>query len=199
MAFPAVRRAGAVRVRAASPDDAAAIAAIYAPYVTASVISFETEAPDEVEIARRIAEGGDLYPWFVACDPETGEVTGYAYACAFRARPAYRFSVETTVYVADGAQRRGIGTLLYATLLPVLEGQGYAQAIAAITLPNEASVRLHERLGFHQVGTYERVGFKFREWRSVGLWQRGLCPLSTRPEEPKPFSAVWAGLPQPPQ
>jgi phosphinothricin acetyltransferase len=182
-----------VRVRAASPDDAAAIAAIYAPYVTASVISFETEAPGAAVIAQRMAEGADLYPWLVACDPETGEVTGYAYACAFRTRPAYRFSVETTVYVADGAQRRGIGTLLYGALLPVLEAQGYAQAIAAITLPNEASVRLHERLGFHQVGTYERVGFKFREWRSVGLWQRALCPLSTRPEEPKPVSAVRAG------
>ena len=73
----------------------------------------------------------------------------------------------------------------------MLEAQGFAQAIAAITLPNEASVRLHERLGFRQVGTYEKVGFKFREWRSVGLWQRPLAPLSTRPEEPKPVSAVW--------
>ena len=97
-----------MKVRVASPDDAAAIAAIYAPYVTASVISFETEAPDAAEVARRMAEGGDLYPWFVACDPETDAVLGYAYACAFRSRPAYRFSVETTVYVADGTQRRGI-------------------------------------------------------------------------------------------
>src|SRR5207237_10000230 len=140
LAAPVVCRAGAVKVRIANSDDAGAIAAIYARYVTASVISFETEAPDAAGIARRMAEGGDLYPWFVACDPETGAVAGYAYACAFRARPAYRFSVETTVYIADGAQRRGIGTLLYGTLLPVLEGQGYAQALAAITLSNEASV-----------------------------------------------------------
>jgi len=95
------------------------------------------------------------------------------------------------VYVADGAHRRGIGTTLYAHLLPVLEAQGFTQAIAAITLPNEASVRLHEKMGFRQVGTYEKVGFKFREWRSVGLWQRALAPLSTRPEEPKPVSMVW--------
>ena len=183
-----------MRIRAASPDDAAAIAAIYAPYVTASVISFETEAPDADEIARRMAEGADHYTWLVACDPDTDELTGYAYACAFRTRPAYRFSVETTVYVADGAHRRGIGSSLYRTLLPVLEAQGYAQAIAAITLPNQASVTLHERFGFRRVGAYERVGFKFREWRSVGLWQRALAPLSTRPEEPKPVSAVWAGL-----
>lgn len=182
-----------MRIRAAIADDAAAIAAIYAPYVTGTVVSFETEAPDADEIARRMTDGDGLYPWFVACDPDSGTVLGYAYGAAFRSRPAYRFSVETTVYVADGAQRRGIGTQLYKILLPVLEMQGYAQAIAAITLPNQASVILHERLGFRQAGTYEKVGFKFREWRSVGLWQRALCPLSTRPEEPKQFSAVWSG------
>ena len=180
-----------MKVRAATAADAAAIASIYAPYVTGTVVSFETEAPDAPEIARRMAEGSGHYPWLVACDGETAAVLGYAYACAFRTRPAYRFSVETTVYVADGAHRRGIGTLLYRTLLPVLEAQGYAQAIAAITLPNQASVMLHERLGFRQVGAYEKVGFKFREWRTVGLWQRALCPLSTRPEEPKPFGEVW--------
>lgn len=179
-----------MRIRAARPDDAAAIAAIYAPYVIGSVVSFETEAPDAAEIARRMAGDADKYPWVVACE-EDGTVLGYAYATAFRTRPAYRFSVETTVYVADGAERRGIGSALYGILLPVLEVQGYAQAIAAITLPNHASVMLHERFGFRQIGTYEKVGFKFREWRSVGLWQRALCPLSTRPEEPKPVSAVW--------
>jgi phosphinothricin acetyltransferase len=179
-----------VKPRRATADDAAAIASVYAPYVRASVVSFETEAPDEAEMRGRIESGADLYPWLVACDDEGG-VRGYAYACAFRARPAYRFTVETTVYVADGAHRRGIGTLLYRALLPILEAQGFAQAIAAVTLPNEASVRLHEGLGFRQAGTYEKVGFKFGEWRSVGLWQRALAPLSTRPEEPRPVSAVW--------
>lgn len=179
-----------MKVRRATADDAAAIASIYAPYVQASVVSFEMEAPDEAEMRGRIEDGGDLYPWFVACEDDAPPL-GYAYACAFRARPAYRFTVETTVYVADGAHRRGIGTLLYRTLLPVLEAQGFAQAIAAITLPNEASVRLHEGLGFRPAGVYEKVGFKFREWRSVGLWQRGLALLSTRPEEPKPASMVW--------
>ncbi len=187
-----------MRIRAATADDAAAIAAIYAPYVIGSVISFETEAPDAAEIARRMAGDLAFYPWLVACDADDA-VLGYAYATAFRSRPAYRFSVETTVYVADGAQRQGVGSRLYRTLLPVLEAQGYAQAIAAITLPNHASVMLHERLGFRQVGVYDKVGFKFREWRSVGLWQRALCPLSTRPEEPKPFSAIWSGQPPPPQ
>lgn len=177
-------------VRAATADDAAAIAAIYAPYVTGTAVSFETEAPDAGAMARRMAEGAGRYPWLAACGGD-GALLGYAYACAFRARPAYRFSVETTVYVADGAQGRGAGRALYGALLPVLEAQGYAQAIAAITLPNAASVRLHEHFGFRQVGVYEEVGFKQSGWHSVGLWQRELCPLSTRPEEPKPFSAVW--------
>jgi phosphinothricin acetyltransferase len=159
--------------------------------VRASVVSFETEAPDAAEIRARIAAVGDLYPWLVACD-EDGAVRGYAYGCAFRTRPAYRFSVETTVYVADGAHRRGIGALLYRQLIALLEAQGFTQAIGAITIPNEASVALHESLGFVRAGTYEKVGFKLGSWRSVGLWQRPLAPMAACPEEPRPVSAVWS-------
>jgi len=180
-----------VRIRRATADDAAAIASIYAPYVRASVVSFETEAPDAAEIRDRIAALGDLYPWLVACD-EDGAVRGYAYGCAFRTRPAYRFSVETTVYVADGAHGRGIGTLLYRALLALLEAQGFTQAIGAITVPNEASIALHESLGFARAGTYEKVGFKLGDWRSVGLWQRPLAAMAARPEEPRSVSAVWS-------
>jgi L-amino acid N-acyltransferase YncA len=179
-----------VRTRRATDGDAAAIASIYAPYVRASVVSFETEAPDEAEMRERIAALGDLYPWLVACD-EDGSMLGYAYGSAFRTRPAYRFTVETTVYVADGAHRRGIGRLLYRQLLALLEAQGFTQAIGAITIPNEASIRLHELLGFVRAGTYEKVGFKLGEWRSVGLWQRPLAPMAPRPEEPRPVSSVW--------
>ena len=181
-----------MRIRRATADDAAAIASIYAPYVRDSVVSFETEAPDEAEIRRRIEGLGDLYPWLAACDAD-GAMLGYAYACAFRPRLAYRFSVETTVYVAQEAHGRGIGTALYGTLLPVLEAQGFVQAIGAITVPNEASIALHERFGFIRAGTYEKVGFKLGEWRSVGLWQRPLAPMTAEPEEPRPVSAVWAG------
>jgi phosphinothricin acetyltransferase len=187
-----------VRIRPARPDDAAAIAAIYAPYVTGSVVSFETEAPDAAEIARRMAGDGGTFPWLAACD-EDDVLRGYAYATAFRSRPAYRFSVETTVYVADDAHGRGIGRALYAAMLPVLEAQGFAQAIAAITLPNPASVTLHERFGFRRVGIYEEVGFKQGGWHSVGLWQRGLAPLSDTPAEPKPLSAPGVPWPPPPQ
>ena len=99
----------------------------------------------------------------------------------------------------DGSARRGVGTSLYKALFPVLEAQGYAQAIAAITLPNPSSVCLHERFGFRHVGTYEEVGFKLGEWRSVGLWQRALAPLGDSPGEPKPLSAIAADWPPPPQ
>lgn len=179
-----------MKVRAAVADDAAAIAAVYAPYVTDSPISFETEAPDAAAIARRMDEAGGLYPWLVTCESRAGPVLGYAYAAAFRTRPAYRFSVETTVYVAGGAQRRGVGRALYAALLPVLEAQGFAQAIAAITLPNEGSVGLHESFGFRRIGAYEEVGFKQGGWHSVGLWQRALAPLGEAPAEPRPLSAL---------
>ena len=179
-------------IRRATADDAAAIATIYAPYVLGSVVSFETEAPDEAEMRSRIEAIGDAYPWLVACD-EVGRILGYAYGAAFRTRPAYRFSVETTVYVAEGAQRRGIGRQLYQKLLALLEAQGFTQAIGAITVPNEGSIALHEALGFVRAGTYETVGFKLGEWRSVGLWQRALAPMTARPEEPLPVTGVWKG------
>ncbi|HEV2748706.1 MAG TPA: arsinothricin resistance N-acetyltransferase ArsN1 family B [Allosphingosinicella sp.] len=181
-----------MKLRAATPADAAAIAEIYAPYVTATAISFETVAPDAAEMAARIEAGLTLYPWLAAAD-DSGTILGYAYAGAFRARPAYRFAVETTVYVADRAQRKGIGRLLYRALLGTLQAQGFTQAIAAITLPNEASVALHQALGFEEAGVYRQVGYKLGQWRSVGLWQRGLASPSPWPAEPKPVADVWSG------
>jgi phosphinothricin acetyltransferase len=180
-----------VTIRLAGPDDAAAIAAIYAPYVTDSSVSFETEPPDAAEIGDRIQGCGPLYPWFVALGDD-GAVIGYGYANAFRARRAYRFAVETSVYLAEGQQGRGLGSALYGRLLPLLEAQGFTQAIAAITLPNAASVRLHERHGFVQVGTYRDVGHKLGAWHSVGLWQRPLAPLTESPAEPLPYAPLLA-------
>lgn len=173
-----------MKLRDATPDDAAAIADIYAPFVTASAVSFETEPPDEAAMRARIDAGGELYPWLVA--EEDGSVLGYAYAARFRDRPAYRFVVETSVYLRADAVGRGLGRQLYQPLLARLESQGFTQAIAAITLPNEASVRLHERLGFERAGTYRRVGWKFGAWHDVGLWQRALAVAGTPPAEPRP-------------
>lgn len=180
-----------MRIRRATADDAAVIASIYAPYVLATAVSFETEPPGGEEMASRILAAGDAYPWLAAFE-EGGPLLGYAYAAPFRARPAYRFAVETSVYVAEGAHRQGLGASLYRALLALVETQGFAQAIAAITLPNQASEILHEKLGFVRVGTYEKVGFKLCEWRSVGLWQRPLARLSGHPPEPRPVSAIWS-------
>ena len=161
-----------MEVRPARPDDAGAIAAIYAPHVVEGVASFETEAPDAAEIARRMATSA-LYPWFVA--EVAGEVGGYAYASAFGERAAYRRTVETTVYVSEAAQGRGLGRRLYGVLLNDLRTRGFAQAIARIALPNPASVALHAALGFQLAGVLRSVGRKHGRWIDVGLWQCGLA------------------------
>lgn len=179
-------------LRLATAADAAALASIYRPYVTDTPVSFENAPPDAAEMGARIESGGDLYPWFVACDDDEVAL-GYASASAFRTRPAYRFTVETSVYLVQPAVGRGLGRRLYTALLETLAAQGFAQAIGAITLPNEGSVALHEKLGFTRAGTYRDVGFKFGAWHSVGLWQRGLAPLDDNPPEPKRVSEVWRG------
>jgi phosphinothricin acetyltransferase len=175
-----------VRLRWAYPDDAAAIAGIYAPYVSGSAVSFETEVPDEAEVRRRIEAGGQLHPWIVAQADDA--VIGYAYAGTFRPRAAYAHVVETSVYLAADTHGRGYGRHLYAKLIDILVAQGFTQAIAAIALPNEASARLHEALGFVRAGIYRQVGYKLGEWHDVGLWQRTLAPASNPPRELVPFA-----------
>ncbi|QAY77661.1 GNAT family N-acetyltransferase [Sphingosinicella sp. BN140058] len=178
-----------MKVRPACIGDAAAIADIYRPYVAETVITFEDEAPESAAIEARMEAAGAMYPWLVA-EGADGTIAGYAYACAFRARTAYRFSVETTVYVRQGGGRRGVGSLLYRPLLAALEAQGFTQAIAAISLPNSDSVGFHERFGFVQTGTYAQVGWKLGRWIDVGLWQRPLARAATPPREPRPLANV---------
>lgn len=178
-----------MKLRLATAQDAAAMAALYAHYVTETAVSFETEPPSEAEFRSRLA-AGPIHPWLAALDDE-GRLLGYASATAFRGRPAYRFTVETSVYLDRAAQGRGIGRRLYAALIPLLERQGFAQAIAAITLPNAASVRLHESFGFIPAGVYRQVGYKLGQWHSVGLWQRPLASLPDRPQPPRPFAPLW--------
>lgn len=176
-------------IRLAAAGDAAAIAAIYRPYVEDSWISFEEGSPDAAEMARRMR--GDLpgfHPWLVA--EEDGGLLGYAASSPFRARPAYRWAVETGIYLARTAKGRGVGRALLTSLIDLLERQGYVAAIGAIALPNDASVALHEKLGFEHNGTYRGVGFKFGQWLDVGLWQKELSPRGTAPREPRPFAMV---------
>ena len=166
-------------IRAASPEDAGAVAAIYAPYVRDTVITFEEDAPDAAEMAVRMAAGGTLYPWLVAED-DAG-LLGYAYARPYHARTAYRWTCETTIYLARGRRGRGIGRPLYAELLVRLEVAGFVTAIAAITVPNEESTRFHDKLGFREVGRVEGVGFKHGAWRDVGYMQRDLAVRGVPP------------------
>lgn len=162
-----------------STRDAAACAAIYAPHVEGSAVSFEEQAPDAEEMRRRIEHYGTGHAWLVA--ERGGQVVGYAYATAFNERPAYRWSAGVSVYVADGERGRGVGRALYEALFERLRERGFRKACAGITLPNEASVALHESLGFQQVGTNPEIGWKNGAWRDVGWWQLELAPAGDGP------------------
>jgi phosphinothricin acetyltransferase len=170
----------AIIVRLASSGDAAAIVAIYRPYVETTHFTFEEVPPDAAEIADRLA--GPIHPWLVA--EEHGSVVGYASASPMRNRAAYRWSVETGIYLAPLAQGRGIGRRLLATHLDLLEQSRFVTAIAGIALPNAPSVALHEKLGFTLAGIERGVGFKLGRWVDVGRWQRDLAPRGAVPEEP---------------
>jgi phosphinothricin acetyltransferase len=174
-------------IRVVGPSDAAAVAAIYAPIVETTFISFETEAPGPAEIARRIAAHLPTHPWLVFED--AAGVGGYAYAGPHQARDAYRWSVNVSVYLAERARGRGVGGQLYAELLRILRRQGFHMAFAGIALPNPASVGFHEAMGFRPVGLYPQAGHKLGAWRDVGYWALELQPLPD-PAEPIPFARL---------
>jgi L-amino acid N-acyltransferase YncA len=176
-------------LRLAAPEDAAQIAAIYAPFCLETAVSFETAAPDEVTIRGRIEAVLERYPWLVAV-AENGEVVGYAYAGKHRERAAYRWSVDFTAYLATSARGRGIGTALYRALVALCQTLGYYRAFAAITLPNEASVGLHEKIGFKPIGVYRRVGFKLGIWHDVGWWSLDLLAEADTPSEPRSIQEI---------
>ena len=156
-------------IRPVKSEDAPAIAAIYAPMVEDEVTSFELDAPDASEMAERIRRTCRTHPWIVAED-EDGRILGYAYGTVFRGRAAYRFAAETSVYLHPEARGQGIGFALSERLNELLVERGFHLAIAVITLPNDSSVRLHERLGYVAAGSLPDVGRKFDEWHDVGLW-----------------------------
>jgi L-amino acid N-acyltransferase YncA len=163
-----------VEVRTATLADAAACAAIYAPYVEDTAITFETDAPTAAEMSSRITTALAAHEWLVLV-ADAG-VIGYAYAREFKSRAAYGWSVETSVYLARGQRGGGGGRLLYTELLARLAGRGYRRAFAGITLPNDASVAFHRALGFADSGVFRRVGWKLNEWRDVAWLQVDLLP-----------------------
>ena len=166
-------------IRIATPEDADACAAIYAPYVTETAISFETEPPTSAEMADRIA---NAIAWFVF--EVDGRVAGYAYAGPFHPRAAYRWACEVSVYLEPGRRRTGAGRALYDVLLRDLADRGYRMAIAGMTLPNPASEGLHRALGFEPVGTYRDIGYKFGAWHDVAWTQLVLARGDDTPAEP---------------
>ena len=189
-------------IRFATPADAAAVRSIYAPFVESTPISFEETPPTVSEVETRLEETLETYPWLV-CELE-GEVVGYAKAGPLRSMAAYEWTVELSVYIDTAARRSGVASGLYTALLEVLEHQGYHSAYAAITVPNPASDRFHERMGFEAVGDFPRAGYTEGEWRDVRWWYRpiggalsdsdsGTGPdTEPAPDSPTPLSVVMS-------
>ena len=171
------------RIRSAEPDrDALRVAEIYRPAVEGNFISFEETAPTADEMAGRMRKVLARMPWLVA-EEESGVVVGYAYAGPHRERAAYRWSVDISVYVDPAWHRRGVGRMLYDELLERLRGQGFVNVYAGVTLPNPASVALHEAIGMRRIGVYERVGYKLGEWRDVAWFGMRLLEPGNPPPE----------------
>ncbi|WP_049985779.1 GNAT family N-acetyltransferase [Halobellus rufus] len=180
-----------VRLRPARPDDAAAVRDIYAPYVRETPTTFRTEVPSVEHVADEIREkrAAEKYPWYAAVDADS-TLVGYAYASQLRGRSAYRWVVETSIYVDPDAQRDGIGTRLYDRLLETLREQGYCGAYAALGMPNPESEAFHERHGFERIGAFPAAGYKLGGWHDVVWYHRRLRNPDGEPAEPRPVSAV---------
>ncbi|RDS85609.1 GNAT family N-acetyltransferase [Dyella psychrodurans] len=175
-------------IRIARAEDAAAVHAIYAPAVTDSAITFETELPGAEAMRQRILTRLHHYPWLVW--EEDGQVLAYAYATRFRERAAYDWIAETSIYVHADARRRGIARRLYGVLLDVMALQGINQAVGVITMPGEVSVALHESMGFTPAGIWRKAGYKSGRWWDVGVWQKEL----QAPENPPAPLAAFSSL-----
>jgi L-amino acid N-acyltransferase YncA len=169
------------RTRDAEVGDGAACAAIYAPYVSDTAITFEIDPPSPADMAERITEATRRHAWVVL--EAGGSVVGYAYARPVNPRAAYRWACEVSVYLEVGRRRTGAGRTLYEALLDRLTQRGFRVAIAGMTLPNDASVGLHAAIGFEPVGTYRRIGFKHGSWHDVVWTQRILASGEDPPPE----------------
>jgi L-amino acid N-acyltransferase YncA len=172
-----------VIVRDATESDAAACAAIYAPYVEETSVSFEIEPPTPDEMALRISQARRRHAWLVL--EVDGRVVGYAYGRQFAERAAYRWSCEVSIYLERNRHRSGGGRLLYETLLARLADRGYRRAMAGMSLPNDASVEFHRALGFDPVGVYHRVGWKNGSWLDVAWVQKTILDADDPPAEPR--------------
>jgi L-amino acid N-acyltransferase YncA len=177
-----------MQIRIATKDDSPAIAAIYAPIVEHTHISFELEPPGADEMWGRLSKALENHVGLVA---ETdGRIDGYAYASKYREKPAYTWSTETTIYVRDGVRGKGVGRTLYRTLLRILAAQNYRQAYGGIALPNAASIALHEAVGFKHIGVNPEAGYKLGRWHDLGWWAFQLNTADGEPAPPVPLKAL---------
>jgi len=175
-------------IRLATTNDARAISKIYEPYCLDSPATFELQPASQIEIAERIAKVLTRFPYLVA--EVDGEIVAYAYASQHKERAAYRFSADVSVYVRRDNIGRGRGKVLYAVLLPLLEAQGFRNALAGITLPNAGSVALHSKFGFVDVGVYKNIGYKLGKWHDVVWMQKVLGSYENQPIEPLKIAKI---------
>jgi L-amino acid N-acyltransferase YncA len=177
----------AVLIRLAGPRDADRIAAIYRPYVETTRITFEEVPPTAADIRERMSN--PVHPWLVL--EVDGATVGYTSTATMRARAAYRWSVETGIYLEQSAHGRGLGKLLLHRHLDLLERQGFVSAFGGIALPNDASIAVHKSLGFALMGVERGCGYKLGEWADVARFQKDLAPRTVPPAELRPFVEMW--------
>ena len=171
------------RIRTARSEDAAALAAIYAPFVTGTVVSFELDAPSVEEFQRRIEATSTAFAYVVAEVVESGEIAGYAYYGTLRSRPAYQWAAETSIYLAPAHQGRGLGSVLVEAIERLMAAQGIALSVACITSDNTGSIAFHERLGYEHCGEFCNCAFKLGRWLSVTWMEKQLLPCMEKPAE----------------
>ncbi len=175
-------------IRIATTDDSESILKIYGPYIENTSYTFETEVPSIDSFKERIISCLQNWPWLV-CEIDGG-IAGYAYGARHRERAAYQWSLESSVYIHDDYQRRGVARALYTALINILRLQGFRNLYAGINLPNDKSVSFHEKLGFEYFATYKNVGYKLGRWKNVGWWQLQLNEYSMEPEPPTKFPGI---------
>ncbi|WP_155971739.1 GNAT family N-acetyltransferase [Streptococcus ruminantium] len=161
-----------IEIRSVRPSDVEELVAIYAPYVEETVITFETQVPTATEFADRIEKILEKFPYLVA--EEEGRILGYAYASTYYPRAAYDWTVELSIYISQKARGQGIGNLLYSHLEKELIARGFKNFMACISLPNPASLALHEKMGYKQVAHLKKVGYKFGNWHDIVWLQKSL-------------------------
>ena len=177
-----------VEVRIAQISDAPGIMDIYVPYILNTAISFETEIPPLDQFEKRIEKCLQKYPWLVCTIDEL--ISCYVYASIHREREAYQWTCECSVYVRSQYRGRGIGKIMYDTLFHILRMQGFKNVYAGITLPNEASIKLHEKCGFERFATYENIGYKLGGWKTVGWWRLQINDYDQKPAPPIMFPSL---------